>query len=279
MSTRTRTHTRIALDGSRDRGAARRAKAAKERRALLALCVLGLSAVLVFLTGWGGIGRSNSVARAAQNSQRVAAATLPVLSSTTAAKSRLSSASTKATDGPSAGATSVTAQLEPMKPAPKPVSTPPAKTVAATPKTAAPVAAKTTPTATKSTPQRSIASTTRASKGTITIETFGYDFGGPPKGSKFVADVRNIQAGNFTQSQSGLQADVRKRVMATAAAKKWHNTMKATWLPNLKAGDKVAIGCARGHHRSVTLAIVFAQDVRAKGFTVKFIHRDLKKTW
>lgn len=113
----------------------------------------------------------------------------------------------------------------------------------------------------------------------ITIETFGYSFAGPPSGCKFVADVRNINAGTFTQSENGLMASVRKRVMATAAAKAWHNVMLKKWLPKLKAGDKVAIGCARGHHRSVSLAVVFAADLRAHGLTVKLVNRDIHNTW
>lgn len=118
-----------------------------------------------------------------------------------------------------------------------------------------------------------------ASLGTITIETFGYDYGPAPSGCTYVADVRNIDAGNFPASVTGLMASVRDRVMATPAAQKWHQVMKSKWLPNLKAGDKVAIGCARGHHRSVSLAVVFGADVRAKGYTVKFVHRDIKRTW
>jgi RNase adaptor protein for sRNA GlmZ degradation len=67
--------------------------------------------------------------------------------------------------------------------------------------------------------------------------------------------------------------------MATAAAKKWHKTMKTKWLPKLKDGETVAIGCSRGHHRSVSLAVVFGRDLRAAGFTVKYINRDIHKTW
>jgi len=125
----------------------------------------------------------------------------------------------------------------------------------------------------------SSASKKSTSAGVITIETFGYSFAGPPSGCKFVADVRNINAGNFSQNENGLMASVRNRVMATAAAKKWHEAMLKTWLPKLKAGDKVAIGCARGHHRSVSLAVVFSADLRAHGFTVKLVNRDIHKTW
>jgi len=115
--------------------------------------------------------------------------------------------------------------------------------------------------------------------GTITIETFGYKFGRPPKGCKFIANVRNVKAGPFSPRQNGLMPSVRKRVMATKAAKRWHQVFLTQWLPNLTGGDKVAIGCARGHHRSVALAWVFEQDLKARGFTVNLINRDIKKKY
>ena len=118
-----------------------------------------------------------------------------------------------------------------------------------------------------------------ASAGTITIVTFGYNFAGPPSGARFLADVRNISAGSFLQTENGLMASVRARVMAAPAAQVWLAHMQGVWLPQLKAGDMVAIGCARGHHRSVTLAYLFAQDLRAKGFKVNLVNRDIYKTF
>ena len=115
--------------------------------------------------------------------------------------------------------------------------------------------------------------------GTITVETFGYDFGPAPAGSKFVADVRNIDAGDFAQSENGLMASVRARVMATSAAQMWLSVMETQWEPALKNGDKIAIGCARGHHRSVTLGFLLAAHLRAQGYTVNFVNRDIARTW
>jgi RNase adaptor protein for sRNA GlmZ degradation len=114
---------------------------------------------------------------------------------------------------------------------------------------------------------------------TITIETFGYKFGKAPRGSRFVADVRNIKAGSFTWRQNGLMSWIRKRVMRTSGAKRWHRYFLARWVPRLKNGDKIAIGCSRGHHRSVSLAVVLGADLRARGYKVKFIHRDIKRRW
>jgi hypothetical protein len=118
-----------------------------------------------------------------------------------------------------------------------------------------------------------------ASRGTVTIVTFGYSFGDAPAGSRFVADVRNIDAGAFSQDETGLMQSVRDRVMATTAAKNWLETFRGQWMPALKNGDKVAIGCSRGHHRSVTLGLLFADDLRAQGFTVNLEHRDIAKSY
>jgi len=116
-------------------------------------------------------------------------------------------------------------------------------------------------------------------RGTITIETFGYLFDGPPEGCRFVADVRNINVDGFTQADTGLMQWVRDRVMATSEAQAWLAIMRTRWMPSLRDGDTVAIGCARGHHRSVTLGVIFAEDLRAQGYTVNLVHRDILKTW
>jgi hypothetical protein len=116
-------------------------------------------------------------------------------------------------------------------------------------------------------------------KGSITIETFGYSFGAAPKGCRFVADVRNIPATGFSQSENGLMASVRARIMKQAQAKKWLATMETKWTPRLKAGDLLGIGCSRGHHRSVTLAYLYEQYLRAHGWKVTLVNRDIHKTW
>lgn len=115
----------------------------------------------------------------------------------------------------------------------------------------------------------------------IIIITFGYSFGPPPAGMKYVADVRNINVSkfNFKPSQTGLQQSVRDKVMSVQAAKDRLAYFRAKWEPNLINGDKVAIGCSRGHHRSVTMAYYLAQDMKNKGYTVNLIHRDINKTW
>ena len=117
------------------------------------------------------------------------------------------------------------------------------------------------------------------SKGTITVETFGYDFGDPPSGATYLADVRNIEAGTFLQSENGLMPSVIERVMATPAAQMWLITYQTEWLPNLKSGDLIAIGCSRGHHRSVALGVIISKDLQQRGYTVNLVNRDISKTW
>jgi hypothetical protein len=116
-------------------------------------------------------------------------------------------------------------------------------------------------------------------RGTITIETFGYSFGGPPKEARFVADVRNIEAGRFVQTETGLMPYVRDRVMASSAAREWLSVLRTRWMPALNDGDTVAIGCSAGHHRSVTLGVIFADDLRARGYTVYLVHRDILRPY
>jgi UPF0042 nucleotide-binding protein len=124
-----------------------------------------------------------------------------------------------------------------------------------------------------------VASSSPRTPGTITIETFGYSFGGAPEGCAFVADVRNISAGPFLPSETGLMPSVRERVMATSAAQEWLSVFTTQWTPALKDGDRVAIGCSMGHHRSVTLALLLAEDLKARGFAVNLEHRDILRVW
>ena len=119
-------------------------------------------------------------------------------------------------------------------------------------------------------------SASRASRthvGLITVETFGFSYGPPPGGCRFVADVRNIHAGSFTGT--GLWPSVQRQVMATRAAKTWEHVFVTRWIPALRGGDKVAIGCAIGHHRSVAMSVVLSRHLKALGFKVRLVHRDL----
>jgi hypothetical protein len=119
--------------------------------------------------------------------------------------------------------------------------------------------------------------TSTSSNGAITIVTFGHKYGPPPSGCKLVADVRNIEAGPFDRSETGLLPSVRERVMATPEGQAWLNVFKTEWIPALKPGDTVAIGCSIGHHRSVSLGVILADELTARGYTVNLVHRDITK--
>lgn len=256
-----------------NRVGARHARAAAKRRtALRVLSVLGL-AVVIGAAVWAGVAPRHSVPALAAGAASCAPsrAVVPVSAGVDAKAASASAPGTAADVSRAASPSAVKAlYVAPKSSSVKPV-----------------VAAEVKPTATRvvataesvAAVQATVATGAPSSEGTITIETFGYSFAKAPGGCRFIADVRNIRAGTFKPTQTGLQASVRKRVMATAGAKKWHMIMKTRWLPQLKDGDKVAIGCSRGHHRSVSLAVVFGRDLKAAGFKVKYINRDIHKHW
>jgi RNase adaptor protein for sRNA GlmZ degradation len=118
-----------------------------------------------------------------------------------------------------------------------------------------------------------------AGKGHIEIMTFGYGFGGPGKGFAHVADVRNVPATkDCVPGKTGLMKQVHDEIMNEPAAKAWLSKMEK-W--DLKDGDKVAIGCARGHHRSVAIAHDYAAWLRSQGWEVTVKNRDINHnyTW
>lgn len=115
-------------------------------------------------------------------------------------------------------------------------------------------------------------------KGEISIYAFGYDYHStPPGGAWKVMDVRDIPTPNMSESTNGLSADIRTKVMSYQKAKDHLKTLES-WEPNLKAGYQIDIGCSRGHHRSVTLAYLYAQFLVAKGWTVTCHYIDINVT-
>ena len=113
--------------------------------------------------------------------------------------------------------------------------------------------------------------------GHITIMTFGYSYGGPGSGFKHVANVQNVRAARSgTPENDGRSGKVHDEVMANSAAKAWLEKMKK-W--SLEDGDKVAIGCSRGHHRSVAIAVEYASWLRSQGYSVTLQNRDISKAY
>ncbi|NTW61878.1 hypothetical protein HGB25_00460 [Candidatus Saccharibacteria bacterium] len=123
---------------------------------------------------------------------------------------------------------------------------------------------------------------------TVTINTFGYSFAGPPSGMQLVADVRNIDVDKFKfkHSENGFANStprsaetVRSLVMSVPKAQEWLKKLQDTWTPKLTSGSQVAIGCARGHHRSVSLAVTFGNWLKTKAYNVIYNNRDINRSW
>ena len=120
----------------------------------------------------------------------------------------------------------------------------------------------------------------------VTITSFGASFGKAPSGQKYLADVAfnghaipndgmGFTAGNNARDDSW----VYDLVMAQTNAQWWLAQMNSKWTPNLKNGDHVAIGCSRGHHRSVAVQIAYGAALRAHGFSTVLVYRDINKSW
>lgn len=113
---------------------------------------------------------------------------------------------------------------------------------------------------------------------TVTIQTFGYDYGALEGDYKFKADVRNVPGNGIDRKKTGMDKENAATIMARPQAKAWLKKMENTWTPKLEDGDKVAIGCAWGHHRSVAIAQAYAAFLRSKGWKVTIKNRDMMKT-
>lgn len=111
----------------------------------------------------------------------------------------------------------------------------------------------------------------------ITITTFGFGFGAIGDGYAHIADVRNVPSfRNNTPDATGNDKEVHDQIMGTKQAQAWLKKME-NW--SIKDGDKVAIGCSRGHHRSVSIARDYASYLRQNGWDVTLTHRDIAKKY
>lgn len=112
----------------------------------------------------------------------------------------------------------------------------------------------------------------------ITLESFGYDYGDPPAGADYVADVRDIPSESVEgiEPLDGRTQAVQDAVMATSQAQAHRRDFLAK-LPDLAEGSLCAFGCSHGVHRSVALVEVLADEIRQEGYDVTVRHRDLGK--
>lgn len=110
----------------------------------------------------------------------------------------------------------------------------------------------------------------------LTILTFGYEVSEPPEDCVWVADVRNIPSSVITGmwQMDGTDKAIQDAVLATSEAKAWIRKFENR-LSSFKDGDRIAIGCSIGVHRSVALAYEFARIARERGWDVTVRNLDL----
>jgi hypothetical protein len=111
----------------------------------------------------------------------------------------------------------------------------------------------------------------------LAIITFGYEVGPAPADCVWTADVRNIPADVVAglYDRTGMDEEVQDKILATPQAQTWIAKFKEDIMPQLQAGDRIAIGCSIGVHRSVAIAQELARIARAAGFDPTVQNRDL----
>ena len=118
------------------------------------------------------------------------------------------------------------------------------------------------------------------------VLSFGFKHGIPLE-ADMVLDVRFLRNPYFVPEltqQSGLDAPVREHVLATPEAAKFIEHAQgflAFLLPEYQKEGKryftLAVGCTGGRHRSVTLARVLTEFLKAQGVMADLRHRDLQE--
>jgi UPF0042 nucleotide-binding protein len=120
---------------------------------------------------------------------------------------------------------------------------------------------------------------------TTTVISFGYKYG-LPLDSDMVLDVRFLPNPHWVEGLrelTGLERAVRDYVneqKGTAEFLARVDALLQVCLPGYQAEGRhyvtIAVGCTGGRHRSVVLAHEIGELVRARGFPVKVVHRDLR---
>ena len=120
----------------------------------------------------------------------------------------------------------------------------------------------------------------------ILMQSFGFRYG-LPTGSDLVMDIRFLPNPHFVNSLrplSGLDSAVADYVMGQIDAQEFlvrFESLLDFLLPHYQREGKsyltISIGCTGGRHRSVVVASHLAGLLRARGFDVRQIHRDIDK--
>ncbi len=120
----------------------------------------------------------------------------------------------------------------------------------------------------------------------VNIVPFGFKYG-LPLDADLVFDVRCFPNPFYIQElkeKTGNDKEVRDYVMSFPETQKFYRQMYemiSDLLPLYydegKESVTVAIGCTGGKHRSVTLSNTLGEDLKAKGYKVNMIYRDIER--
>jgi RNase adapter protein RapZ len=123
-------------------------------------------------------------------------------------------------------------------------------------------------------------------KTNIRVLSFGYKHG-IPLDLDFVFDVRFLPNPFYEpelKEHTGLEKEVGEFIERSPACTEFRTRIKdlLTWLiPKFSDEGRlrlnIALGCTGGRHRSVYLAEKIGEDLRARGYQVNVVHRDISK--
>ncbi len=119
----------------------------------------------------------------------------------------------------------------------------------------------------------------------VSVLSFGYKHGVPPE-ADLVFDARFLPNPNFVPrlrrlngADRAVVAYLRRQPETRAFLQRVLSLVRFVLPRHEREGRSyltIAVGCTGGRHRSVMLANVMGASVRARGFPVRVVHRDLK---
>lgn len=112
----------------------------------------------------------------------------------------------------------------------------------------------------------------------VTVISFGYDVAEPPA-AEFVLDVRAIPGSvvDGLWDRDGRDKVLAEKILATDEAEAILDRFRTRILPEVENGDRIAVGCSIGVHRSVAIAREIARELRDAGLSASVEDRDLAK--
>jgi ATP-dependent Clp endopeptidase proteolytic subunit ClpP len=110
----------------------------------------------------------------------------------------------------------------------------------------------------------------------ITIVSFGWDTGNAPEGTKWIADVRDIDEAVYAAypDRDGNDPEIRALILATPTAEAWTRKFDLDVVRELADGDVIGVADNDGRVRSVVIANAYLDVARAAGIEAQVEHRD-----